>query len=227
MRKNRTTTYTFLFIFAFIILIVPAVLSAQDETGSEEETAEELGPGPLWDLLTNSEVSLKQSLAIIAQVLFYKFLPILLKLLPVIVIASLIKIRLMKQKFTIPWKLKPIEKLSITTFAETAVEMYFLLVFIIFFIPAVSSVIKGTALAQTTTEIGRFFKFIVHTLAAIPYQCVLGAILSLLLLHILTPMSLRELRQYFKFGASLALIPPATLIVFIVFTRILFKWNYI
>ncbi len=225
MRKNNSTIYTFLLFFVFIILFVPAILSAQEET--EEGTAEEFKPGPLWVMLTTSEKSLTKALEIFGLFLFVKFLPILLKLLPVIVFASLIKIWLLKRKFAVPWKLRSIEKLSITTFAETVVEMYFLLVFIIFFIPAVSSVIKGTALAGTTTEIGLFFKFIVHTLVTIPYQCFLGAVLSLLLLHILTPMGLKELRQYFKFGAFLALIPPATLIVFVFFTRILFKWNYI
>lgn len=218
MRKNKSTIYTFLFFFLFIILFVPAILSAQEETGAEEETAEELGPGPLWTLIFFPVGG------VFMTILKASFL-VLLKLFPVVAIASVFKIRVLKRKLSLPWK--SIEKLSITTFSETVVEMTFFLFFMFFFTPAIASLLKNIGFTGTTSEIGLFLKFIAHTLVAIPYQCVLGAVLSLLLLHLVTPMSLKELRQYFKFGAFLALIPPVTLIVFIFFTRILLKWNYI
>ncbi len=215
MRKNKSTIYTFLFLLVFITLIVPGSLYTEEET--EAETDAETKPGPLWTLIFFP-------VGVFMAILKASFL-VLLKLFPVVAIASVIKIWLLKRKLSLPWK--SIEKLSITTFSETVVEMTFFLFFIFFFTPAIASVLKNIGFTGTTSEIGLFLKFIVHTLVAIPYQCVLGALLSLLLLHILTPMSLKELRRYFKFGASLALIPPVTLIVFIFFTRILFKWNYI
>jgi hypothetical protein len=207
--------------------VAPVVLPAQEETESEEETVQQLDPGPMWELVNSSGISRSDSLLTALFILFIKFAPLLLKLLPVIIIAALIKIYLIKRKFAIPWALNPMEKLSVTTLAETIVGMYFLLVFFIFFIPAVSSLIKDTALASTTTETGLFLKFLVHTLFALPYYCVVGGIISLLLFRQVSPEKTGKPGRYFKYGAILATIPAGLFIVFVFLSRIIFKWNYI
>jgi hypothetical protein len=58
-----------------------------------------------------------------------------------------------------------------------------------------------------------------------PYQCVVGAILNLLLIHLITPINSETRRQYFKFSIILALIFPLLMIIsmFIrIFLNILF-----
>lgn len=214
MRKNKSSTYAFFF---FIILVIFIILIIPGNPKAEEKTAEETTPGPLWKLLFFP-------LGVFLNVL-EKLLNVLLKLLPVVAIATGIKIWLLKRKLSLPWK--SFEKLSITTFSETVVEMSFLLFIMVFFIPAISSLLKDIGLAETVTEIGYFFKFTIYILIVIPYQAVISAILCLLLIHLSTPMNLEEIRQYFKFGALLALILPGILFIFIFIFRILFNWNYI
>lgn len=212
-----------------MMLVIPTGLTAQEETesGESEETVQQLDPGPLWKLVNSSGISKTDSVLIALFILFIKFAPILLKILPVLILAALIKTYLLKRKLAVPWKLGSIEKLTVTTFAETVVGMYFLLVFFIFFIPTVSSLIKGTALASTTSETGMFLKFLVHTLFAVPYYCVVGGILSILLLKLVSPEKLEKPGKIFKYGAFLATIPAGLFIVFVFISRIVFKWNYI
>jgi hypothetical protein len=206
-----------------MILVIPAVLPAQEETESQEESVEKLEPGPLWEMLfkkmeTSWDAAWKALVELSA---------IFLKLLPVILLAALIKIHIIKRKLAIPWKLRPVEKLSVATVAETVAEMYFLLLFMVFFIPAVSSVLKDTALAAPATEAASFLKFLIHTLVALPYYCVLGGILSLLLFRLVSPKKLEKLGRYFKYGAFLATIPAGLFIVFVFLSRIVLKWNYV
>lgn len=197
-------------------------LAAQEgeaEEAAEEEPAVDIGPGPLGTLLFPSE---KASWKILL-----KLLPMLLKLLPVILIAAALKVWLLKRKFSIPMKLKPMEKLSVATLSETAVSLYLLLVLIVFFTPAVTSLAADVGLAPAATAWGTFVKLFLHTLFVLPYICVVGAVLILLLISLTTSVNRDGLRGHFKFSAILALITPAVLVVFLLITRIVFKWNYI
>jgi len=182
--------HTFFTYFLFIVFLIPGNLLAQES---------------LFSVFTR---------------LVSPFYLILLFPLAVFVIASLIKIWLLKQKLSLPWKGKIIEKLSITTFAETFAESFFLGLIILFFTPAILSLFSDIGLAAPETISGQLLRLIIALLIVMPYQCVVGAILNLLLIHLITPMNSEKRRQYFKFSVILALIFPL-LIIISMFMRIL------
>lgn len=186
MRKNTVKNHTYLFLIVIAVLFVPGNLHAQ------------------WDRLVPKTLDFPVFVSLLP--LFIKFWPLI-----VIVIAALIKMWLLKRKLSIPWKWKSLEKLSMATLAETIVELFFLFLIMVFFAPAVSSVLNDIKfLAAASANI----KFVIHVAVVIPYYCFIGAVLILLLINFISPVNREQLRhRYFKYGAFLAVIVPVLLIV--------------
>ena len=187
--------YTFFTYFLFIVFLIPGNLLAQET---------------LFSVFTR---------------FISPFYLILISPLAVFVIASLIKIWLLKRKLSLPLKGKIIEKLSITTFAETFAESFFLGLIILFFTPAILSLFTDIGLTAPETISGQLLRLIIALLIVMPYQCVVGAILNLLLIHLFVPMNSEKRLQYFKYSVILSLIFPLLMIIsmFIrIFLNILF-----
>jgi hypothetical protein len=153
------------------------------------------------------------------------FYLVLISPLAVFVIAFFIKIWLLKRKLSLPWKGKIIEKLPIITFAETFAESFFLGLIILFFTPAIFSLFTDIGLTAPETISGQLLRLIIALIIVMPYQCVVGAILNLLLINLFVPINSGKRRQYFKYSVMLALIFPLLMIIsmFIrIFLNILF-----
>jgi hypothetical protein len=148
--------------------------------------------------------------------LFLLFWPI-----TVVVVTTMIKVWLLKGKLSVPWKLKPIEKLCIGTLAETIAEFFFLTLIMGFFAPAVKDVfahIKFIAAASTGVKV------ILHVAIVIPWYCIMGTISMLILINFLTTLDKQELRrQYLKPSALLSLILPVLIVLILTVRILLFK----
>jgi hypothetical protein len=200
MRKNKPIHYLYLLFTAFIVLLVPDRLYA-------EETS----------LLFPSIDGFLD--------LFVQLYPFLVKLLPVIILAALIKIWLLKRKFSLPWN--SLEKVSAVTVSETLVEIFILLLLVLFFTPALASILTGIGYSAAASPGGEAVRFIIHTALVIPYHCIIGALLMVIALNLIKTMPREELRRHVKFGALLAAITPALLMVFVFLSRVVLKWTYI
>ena len=191
MAKNNIANYSYFFLFVIIIFLLPGVLHAD----------------------------LPQPLSFVDQLagllpLFLLFWPI-----TVIVVTAMIKVWLLKKKLSVPWELKPIEKLCLGTLGETIGEFIFLSMIMGFFAPAVNDVFGHTKFIAAASA---GVKVILHTAIVIPWYCIMGTISMLILINFLTTLDKQELRrQYLKTSALLSLILPV-LIILILAVRILF-----
>jgi hypothetical protein len=212
MRKNKSIIYTYFLLAVFLILIVPGNLQAQEEETKEAIKIIQLVPQK------------KDFFAF-----FFKTFPSLfLKLLPLIAMAAFIKVWLLKRKLSIPWKLIEMEKLSIATLAETVVAVFFLFLVIAFLSPAVSfALTDGLKITLADTPGSQALKFFIHTLIALPFYCFISGLIIMVLIHLLKPTEKEERGRYYKYSVFLALITPVFLVVFVLASRILLKWNYI
>jgi hypothetical protein len=215
MRKNKSITYTYFLLTVLTVLlflIVPGNLQAQEEETEEATKVTQLIPEK------------KDFFAF-----FFKTFPSLfLNLLPIIAMAAFIKVWLLKRKLSIPWKWPQMEKLSIAALAETAVAVLWLFLVIAFFTPAISSVLTDSLkITFADTPGSQGLRFFIHTLAALPFYCIISGLLILILIHLLKPIAKEEMGRYYKYGALLALITPVLLVVFVVAGRVLLKWSYI
>jgi len=216
MRKNKSIIHTY-FVLAFLLalfVMVPGSLLAQESTeGQEQEAVKTIPLLPLemgfWKFFFNT------------------FPGLFLQLLPAAAAAALIKTWLLKRKLSIPWNWNPVEKLSLAVLAETLVEILFLFLFVAFFAFALSSFLTDQGIIFADSVGGQTLRFIAYTAVALPYHCFISALLILALIHLVMPLKKDEQRQYYRYGAFLALITPVLLVVFIVVGRMLFKWNYI
>lgn len=191
MVKKNTTNYSYFFPFVIIVFLLPGALHAD----------------------------LPQPLNFVTQLagllpLFLLFWPI-----TVVVVTAMIKVWLLKKRLSVPWELKPMEKLYLGTLGETIGEFIFLSMIMGFFAPAVNDVfghIKFAAAASAGVKV------ILHTAIVIPWYCIMGAISMLILINFLTTLDRKELRrQYLKTSAFLSLILPV-LIILILTVRIVF-----
>ncbi|UCH97153.1 MAG: hypothetical protein JSV88_09970 [Candidatus Aminicenantes bacterium] len=148
--------------------------------------------------------------------LFLLFWPI-----TVVVVTTIIKVWLLKGKLAVPWKFKPIEKLCLGTLAETIGEFIFLTLIIAFFAPALNDVFSHI---KFTTPASQGFKVILHLAIVMPWYCIMGTILILVLIKFLTSMDSQELRrQYLKTSVFLSLILPVLIILILTVRILLFK----
>lgn len=185
MRKNKYIPY--FFIIAFIVLIIPGNLHASA------------------DLL--EEVSL---------VLYLKVLPLYVKYLPFasIIIAAVIKSWYLKRKLSLPWELKSIEKLGVTALAETIVEFIFFGLIFLFFTPTIISLLKDiTPLGPEITSKMVLFRLIIMWLIVIPYQLVIGTLLSMVLIRLLVSMKKEEHRRCLKYAVFSGATYPALIVI--------------
>ncbi len=190
MSKNKFKNQTLFFLVVMIIFLVPGVLHA----------------------------ALPQPLNFVEQLagllpLFLLFGPI-----TVVVVATMVKVWLLKGKLSVPREFKPIEKLCLGTLAETIGEFIFLTLIMWLFKPAVYDVLNIEAATTAPKSVAVLF----HVAIVIPWYCIMGTISMLILINFLTSLDKQELRrQYLKTGVLLSLILPV-LIILILTARILF-----
>ena len=190
MVKNTFTNYIYFFLVVMIIFLLPGILHANL-------------PAPLG--LTGILAAL---------------LPFVLLLLPltVIFVPAMIKVWLLKGKLSVPWKYKPIEKLSLGALAETVVEFVFLNL-IMWFQPAVYEVLNIDAAAAPKN-----INILLHVAIVIPWYCIMGTISMTIFINFLTTLDKKELRrQYLKTSALLSLIMPVVVIIIIAIKILFFK----
>ena len=196
MAKNNNANYCFFFLFVIIIFLLPGVLHADL-------------PQPL-----NFVNQLGELLP-----LFLLFWPIAL-----VVITSMIKVWVLKGKLSVPWKLKPMEKLCIGTLAETIAEFIFLNLIMWLFKPAVYDVLKLNIEAADAAP--KHIDVLLHVAIVIPWYCIMGAISMLILINFLTTLDKQELRrQYLKTSALLSFILPVLIILILIVRILFFKGN--
>lgn len=193
MAKNNNTNLTYFFLVVMIMFLIPGTLQAD----------------------------LPQPLNFIDQLagllpLFLLFWPII-----AVVVATIIKVWLLKRILTVPRKLKPLENLSLGTLAETIVEFIFLTLIIGFFAPAVEEIFGHFKFISTASA---GVKLILQIAIAIPWYCILGTLSLLVLINFLTTLDKQQLRrQYLKTSVLLSLILPVLIILILIVRVLLFK----
>ncbi len=198
MLKNKFKLYAAV---AFIAFIIPGNLLAQGSFFSLEK----------YSLF----------LAIDTLTFLEKILPLVS-----ILFAALLKSWFLKRRLSLPWKVGPIEKLGVASLAETVVESFFFGLLFLFFIPALTALLKDIAPLGAEITPGQFFLRLLLILGVIlPYQLVVGTLLNMLLIHLLAPMEKGEYRRYFKYAFISGAMFPLLLIVSIFsrFLLLLFK----
>ena len=193
MAKNNNANYSYFFLFVILIFLLPSVLHAD----------------------------LPQPLNFVYQLA--GLIPLFLSLWPitVVVVAAMIKVWLLKKKLSVPWELKPMEKLCLGTLGETIGEFIFLTLVMWLFKPAVYDVLNIEAAAAP-----KRIDVLLHVAIVIPWYCIMGAISMLILINFLTTLDRNELRrQYLKTSALLSLILPVLIILIFTIGILFFKGN--
>jgi hypothetical protein len=214
MHKNKTIFYTLIVIMILSVFALPATLLAQDEAPAAGEEAPE-PPKPFKPGFFSMDYSFWG--------MFEQIIPLFLNFFfPVVLLSSLIKIRLIKRKLNFPWKI--LEKVSISTMAESIIEVLVLMMTIFFFKPAFSQILNFLGHSPVASWNGEAVNFILHTVMSIPWYCLLGIPLILVLLNFLVPRNLEDWKKESGYAALLTAITPATLVVYLFVSRFIFKW---
>lgn len=218
MRKNKTTTCILLLAAVFIMVLTPFVLFGEEEGTAEPEVKEvKKANGKLPARLTGEFKKILENVA-------YFFL----KVLPVLVLAAIVNIILLKRRLSLPWKLKPMEKLSIGALAESAAEMIFIYWLMFLFAPITGIVLKALNIAiPVETFSGEGLLYVARAVIIIPYAILFGAILKMVLIHLITPLTSENRSEYFVFASVTSLITPVLLVTFILLSRVVFQWELI
>lgn len=195
--------FTIILLFLLVILTAPVTLQADED--------EEKGPS-IVETLTKPLLDIA---------------PFYLQLLPwiavAILIAATLKTWMLKRKLSIARKWQNMEKLFVGTLSETLAELFFLLIFMIFFTPAYLSIFKWLKWGVITGESGDPLKLIVMILLTLPYSIIIGAVLILVNLHLVTRKPAAELRPHMTLAALLAPIFPILLSLVILIKEVLLK----
>lgn len=218
MRKNKTKTYVLLLAVVFVMVLTPFVLLAQEEAAAEPEVKEiKKANGKLPARLTG------EFKAILDYVKHFFW-----GVLPVLLLAAIIKFVLFKRELSLPWKLKPVEKLGVGAIAETAAEMIFIYMLMFLFAPLTAIALKALNITiPLDTFSGEGLLYAARTVTIIPYAILFGAIKKLALIHIITPLTGETRSKYYAFGAVTSLITPVLLILYLVLSRVVFQWELI
>jgi len=213
MHKNKTLFYTLIAVMILSVFALPAALLAQDEAAAGEEAPEP--PKPFKPGFFSMDHNFWG--------MFDQIVPLLLNfILPVVLLSSIIKVWLLKRKLKFPWQ--SLEKVSLTTMAESIVEVLVLIMTVFFFKPAFSHILDFLGYTPTPAWTSEALTYALHTVMAIPYHCIIGALPVLVLLNFLVPVKLEERKKDAWYAAFFAAITPLTLAVYLVVSRFIFKW---
>lgn len=218
MCKNKTKTYVLLLAAVFVTVLTPFLLLGQEEAAAEPEVKEiKKANGKLPARLTGEFKA-------IVEIVKHFFLGVL----PVLLVAAIIKFVLFKRKLSLPWKLKPVEKLGIGAVAETAAELIFIYWLMFLFAPLTAMALKTLNITiPPDTFSGEGLLYAARIVPIIPYVILFGAIKKLALIHLVTPLTRETRSKYYTFGAVTSLITPVLLMIFIVLSRVVFQWELI
>ncbi len=139
---------------------------------------------------------------------------LMLRYLPLVGLAALIKLFLFKRKYSFDWKKN--EKIIVKTLGEVFAELvYFLLLFLLL-APVISAlVLEKIAFIDGLIKSLPALKIIFTIIILLPLQCFMGAILNLVLVYSCWPGKVTKSAKEFKYGILLSLIFPPVLIVFL------------
>lgn len=137
-----------------------------------------------------------------------------LRFLPLVGLAALIKIYLLKRRFALGWKM--IRMISIKTISEIYAEVVYFLLLFYFLSPILSAKILSkigfvSSLGKSPEALELLFTIII----LLPLQCLLGAILNLVLVYSYFSEKMKKSFKEFSYGLLLSLIFPFILLVFV------------
>ncbi len=140
-----------------------------------------------------------------------KTLPPYLKFLIIILLSAGGKVWLTKRRLKIPTKVATMDKLSTSSLAVTLLESVLMVALLIFFQPLATTVI-AKVITLTSSRMHQFLDVAMRTVFIIPYLCVMGSLLTMLLIKFNTDTPVEKLKDHFYFGLMIAACTPVAYI---------------
>lgn len=138
---------------------------------------------------------------------------LLLRYLPLVGLAGLIKLFLFKRKYSFQWEKS--EKIIIKSLGEIVAELVFFWLFFLLLAPHISAlVLEKTAFTGQLIINVPNLKIIFTIVILLPLQCFIGAILNVVLVYSCWPGEVSKSRKEFIYGVLLSLLLPLVLVVF-------------
>lgn len=137
-----------------------------------------------------------------------------LRYLPFVGLTAIIKIYLLKRKFSLDWQ--KIGKILVKTLAEIYAEIiYFLLLFFLLSPIISAKILDKVGFINSIEKNPAAMKLLFTIIILLPLQCLLAVILNLVLIYIYWSDRMTKSCKDFKYGLLLSLIFPLVLIAFV------------
>jgi hypothetical protein len=136
-----------------------------------------------------------------------------LRYLPLVGLAALVKLYLLKRKFSLNWR--TIGKIAVKTISEIYAEIvYFLLLFFLLSPIIHDKILDNIGFIAGIKKNPAALKLLFTIIILLPLQCLLAAILNLVLLHSYWSDEMEKSVNNFSYGLYLSFIFPIILIAF-------------
>lgn len=195
MRKKYSRLILILVLISLAAGFTPALLHAEDDTLDEK------GPNFVEKIL-QPLISISPGFK-----LFWPWLA------GAVILSALIKVWLIRRKMALPGRFQVMDKLVSAGISEVMAELFFLVVIILIFAPALLDKFTQFGWFMTAADPlkGQPLRLIALIVFSLPYVALAGAAMTLLVIHLLTHKPASELRSMLRFSVMISPLFPAVL----------------